>query len=52
MEDMMKSGEYSDLQISCEGILFKVHKLVVCPQSERIKEEVTSVISALQLMVY
>ena len=32
--DLLKSGRYSDLTITCGGHLFKVHKAVICPQSQ------------------
>ncbi|WEW59485.1 hypothetical protein PRK78_004959 [Emydomyces testavorans] len=30
---LLKSGQYSDLKIVCNGEVFKVHKAIVCPQS-------------------
>lgn len=30
----IESGQYSDLTISCHGREFKVHKAILCPQSE------------------
>lgn len=29
----MRSGKYSDLTLSCHGRDFRVHKIIVCPQS-------------------
>lgn len=43
MERMMRTGEYSDLQFFCRGAVFRVHKLVVCRQSNKIRDEVASV---------
>ncbi|KAL9609057.1 MAG: hypothetical protein Q9167_006155 [Letrouitia subvulpina] len=31
--DLLKSGKYSDLTITCDGQVFKVHKAIVCPRS-------------------
>lgn len=31
---LLESGKYSDLIISCHGREFKVHKAIICPQSE------------------
>lgn len=34
---MMNSGQYSDMSLSCNGEIFKVHKAVVVGQSDVIK---------------
>lgn len=31
---LLESGKYSDLTIPCHGCDFKVHKVILCPQSE------------------
>lgn len=31
---LLKTGQYSDLTLACQGKEFKVHKVVVCSQSE------------------
>ncbi|RPA72591.1 POZ domain-containing protein [Ascobolus immersus RN42] len=31
---LLRSGDYSDLVLKCEGEEFKVHKAILCPQSE------------------
>lgn len=31
--DMLRSGQFSDLTLVCQGKEFKIHKLVACPQS-------------------
>lgn len=36
---LLESGKYSDLVIVCDGRNFKVHKAVLCPQSEVITRE-------------
>jgi len=33
MENLVSSGKYSDLTISCKGRKFAVHRAVVCSQS-------------------
>jgi hypothetical protein len=30
---MLRSGQFSDLTLVCEGKEFKIHKVVACPQS-------------------
>jgi speckle-type POZ protein len=30
---LMKSGQFSDLKLVCQGKEFNIHKLVACPQS-------------------
>lgn len=34
LSEVMKSGKYSDLTFVCDGDEFKVHKVIVCPQSD------------------
>ncbi|KAK6332981.1 hypothetical protein TWF718_010807 [Orbilia javanica] len=34
MEDLLKSGKYSDFTIKCGSKEWKVHRAVICPQSE------------------
>ncbi|KAK8184895.1 BTB/POZ protein [Phyllosticta capitalensis] len=31
---LLESGQYSDLEVHCGGEVFKVHKAIVCPQSD------------------
>ncbi|KAH8654087.1 hypothetical protein BGZ60DRAFT_519551 [Tricladium varicosporioides] len=35
-EQMLASGRYSDLTIKCKGLIFKVHRAIVCLQSTRL----------------
>ncbi|KAM3508856.1 hypothetical protein MY11210_006567 [Beauveria gryllotalpidicola] len=42
LAQMMLSEEYSDMSFSCNGKLFKVHKVVVCPQSSVIRAAMCS----------
>lgn len=30
---MLRSGQFSDLMLVCQGKEFKIHKVVACPQS-------------------
>ncbi|GKU13028.1 unnamed protein product [Fusarium langsethiae] len=30
---LVKSGEYSDFSLTCNGEIFKLHQVIVCPQS-------------------
>lgn len=39
---MLQSEEYTDLDFSCRGRVYRVHKAVVCPQSPVIKVAVTA----------
>lgn len=36
---LLKSGKFSDLQLSCEGRDFAVHKSILCAQSRVISAE-------------
>ncbi|KAM3484735.1 hypothetical protein MY8738_001854 [Beauveria namnaoensis] len=42
LAQMMLSEEYCDLYFSCDGEIFKVHKVVVCPQSSVIRDTVST----------
>lgn len=42
MKNLLDKGKYSDLTISCEGIDFKVHRVVVCSQSSFFDAAVSS----------
>ncbi|KAM3431185.1 hypothetical protein MY4824_007289, partial [Beauveria thailandica] len=42
LAQMMLCEEYSDMSFSCNGNLFKVHKVVVCPQSSVIRAAMSS----------
>lgn len=33
LHQLLHSGDYSDLTLTCQGEVFKLHKAVVCPQS-------------------
>lgn len=39
MGSLLESGKYSDLVINCKGRSFKVHRAILCPQSEVITKE-------------
>lgn len=34
MASLLSSGRYNDFTIECKGRVFKVHKAVICPQSD------------------
>jgi len=36
---LLKSGRFSDLQVSCEGHEFAVHKSILCTQSRVVNAE-------------
>lgn len=38
---LLESGNYSDLIIDCQGTEFKVHRVLVCPQSPMIDAAVS-----------
>ncbi|KAK6819220.1 hypothetical protein RU639_008141 [Aspergillus parasiticus] len=33
MRDLLQQGQFSDMEILCQGVTFKVHKAIVCTQS-------------------
>ncbi|KAB8225757.1 BTB/POZ protein [Aspergillus novoparasiticus] len=33
MRDLLQQGQFSDMEILCQGVTFKVHKAIVCNQS-------------------
>jgi hypothetical protein len=33
MRDLLLRGQFSDMEILCQGITFKVHQAIVCTQS-------------------
>ncbi|GAD98475.1 conserved hypothetical protein [Paecilomyces variotii No. 5] len=33
MEDLLSHGEYSDMKVTCQGVIFNVHRAIVCTQS-------------------
>ncbi|OOG01114.1 hypothetical protein ASPCADRAFT_202971 [Aspergillus carbonarius ITEM 5010] len=43
MRDLLRTGDYSDLTISCKGYPFKVHRAIICPRWHHFNTAVSDV---------
>ena len=42
LEELMRTGRYSDLKFTCRGVEFRVHRFQICPMSAVIESAIAS----------